>query len=97
LRIPPAQVAGEPTADARVVDGLVREALRQSTWFDVTTRFDEPDQGPVPAAAVQVTIDSKARTLAATLLVPDSPPLPLAGAEFKTTKLPVAIDGLCAR
>ncbi|MGE3171247.1 MAG: tetratricopeptide repeat protein [Planctomycetota bacterium] len=54
VRLLPCEVRGAPSVHADVVDGLLREALRQSEWLDIAAG---PVAAPPVGPAIEVTVD----------------------------------------
>ncbi|MBK8976712.1 MAG: hypothetical protein IPM29_12405 [Planctomycetes bacterium] len=75
--------------DTLVVDGLLREALRQSPFFDVAAGAE---RAPAPAVRVVPQVDAAARSLTLTAATEASAPLPLCAVGFADRPLAAAID-----
>ncbi len=90
LRLLPVVVLGDTPRPATVLDGLLREALRQSVRFDAAASIED---GPSPYA-IGVHHDVAGATLTSTLLVDGQPPTPLAAAAFAPERLADSADAL---
>lgn len=98
VRLLPAERTADGDAPLLALDGWFREAMRQTTTFDIAAGPDDVSQLPDrPIREVALHCDPTARVLTTTLRpAEDGATMPLASASFRETSMPSAIDALAA-
>ncbi len=90
LALQPCEVVRPGKVGRELIDGLMREALRQNTHFDIGAGVEGCDS----QFRLVIAIDPQAQVLTASLVVEGRAPLPLCAANYAERGIPAAIDEL---